>query len=258
VKELPASERQSWKIMKISVFLLSALLLCGLASGQEYKSTGFTVRLFDKRLQDSGLIAISVKDKLLFSRNYIYIKYENSAGESLSARERASPEYTWQNNVLSSRKDIADKDGNVLAEVFKSMTFTRQSIAVDIKAVALRSFTMPNKWNYYREILQMPVSTAAGFTVEGSRDGRREMALIPKVYDRKKWGFKKTFSSVEFIGADSVTGITVSDNSRVRVNHYGGSQIEVDIAARTPQLRQVEAGTVAEWGYTITFADFQP
>lgn len=240
--------------IKFMVFTLTVSMMCG-AMAQEYKSPDYTVKLFDNYLKDSGLMAVSVDDKILFSRNVIFVHYKNSEGKTVEAKEQGNPAYTWKDDVLTSTKKIGDRNGKVLAEVTKTMTFAPQSVAVKIKVVALESFNLPNTWNYYREMLQIPTRAVTGVTVEGiSKDGAQDMALIPQVYDKEKWGFRKTYSSVKFISDKYVISIVPSKNSRLRVIHYGGSNIEIYIAAPAIRTKQIEAGTIAEWGYTILFA----
>lgn len=241
-------------IMKKMLFV-TLFAACSLMQAQECKFDNYQAKLTDNYLKDCGLINITVGGKRIFQRNAVYFSYLDG-DKVVQARETPTLEYQFKDNVFTSVKKMADKDGKELAEVGKTIKFEPNSIHVEIMAKALTDYKLKETWHGYSELLQMPVSELIGATLEVERhDGSKVTAIIPKEYSKETWSFRpQRDKSVKIILEQYIVNISCSENAVVGFNHYGGKDIEIAIIPDVKSYEtEVKAGSEKKWDYKITF-----
>lgn len=241
----------------LTAFAIGISVLLG---AQEYTSPRYTVKIFDRYLKDSGLNQVILEKKRIINRNTLYCWIKNGDKNERLA-ERLTPEYKFSDQILSSSKKLVDRSGKEFAEITRTIQFKPDSIQVEVTAKALTNWTIPKAWLGYREILFLPTDQMIGTTIETIRqkDGTKNMAVIPKVFDKKLWSLDgRGCRSIKMIFDQYAVTVTASEGTVMNFGHYGGSKIEMDISPKfKPYELEMKAGAVRQWSYTLTFEKLQ-
>ena len=220
----------------------------------------YQCKIFDRYRKDSGFMKLTVDGKTLFINNRIYASCKDPDGKKIMIAEQSDPQYKWENDILTNEKFLIPrnpKDGaEKYAEIKRKITFGQNKIAVEISIKNLRDITFPNTWQVFTEYLALVTDPVKGMRVEGVLpDDQKIIALIPRKYDRRKWGLNRYIKQLKLTDSEKVEmTVTAAPGCNLRLNHYGGQNMDVQI---TPVVRRTElvqkAGTETKIGFAIEF-----
>lgn len=237
--------------------LLVALFATGIVlSAQECGFEDYQVKLVDNYVKDSGLIQIILGGKQIFhQRSFIYFSYLDE-DKVTRAREIPSLEYQFKDNVFTTARKAAGKDGKELAKIDRTINFEPQAINVELMVKASVDFNLQKPWHGYSELLHMPVSELAGATLEATRgNGTKVTAMIPREYSKENWSFRpQGDKNIKLILEHYIINISCSENAVIILNHYGGKSIEINLKPEFKNYEtEVKAGSEKKWSYKISF-----
>lgn len=235
--------------------------VCATAQEPVYTSSDYQCKIFSRYLKDSGLINLKRNGQSLISRNGIFASIKGPDGKNTGIIEKANPEYEWKDNVLSQEKLLIPrnaKDGNAepYAKVSRKISFSPDKIEVEITVKNLKDLTLAQSWHGYAETIFVVTGSVIGMRLDGIKaDGQKISTVIPRKYDKKKWGFNKYVKALTLTDSEKFAmTATASPNCSLRFNNYGGKNCELSVR---PSLKQTElnqkAGQETKFGYTIKF-----
>ena len=225
-----------------------------------FSGTVYQCKIFDRYRKDSGFMKLTADGKTLFISNRIYASCKGPDGKNIALAEQSDPQYKWENNILTNEKFLIPrnaKDGTEkYAEVKRKITFGQNKIAVEITVKNLRDITFPNTWQVFTENLALVTDSVKGMRAEGILpDDQKISTVIPRKYDRKKWGFGKYIKQLKLTDSEKIDmTVTSAPDCMLLLNHYGGKNMGLKI---TPSVRKTEldrkAGTETKIGFAIEF-----
>ena len=116
--------------------------------------------------------------------------------------------------------------------------------------------TFEKAWRFFQEDILFPTDSLAGMRVDGVQmDGQILSTVIPRKYNKEKWGFNKSVKKLTLTGQDQTTiTVTAAPDCYLSFNHYGGKQIELLVrpGVKTQDLKQ-KTRQETKIGYTIEF-----
>lgn len=232
--------------------------VCATAQEPVFTSPEYQCKIFSRYWKNSGLINLKQNGRTLISSNFVFAWVKGPDGKNIDIREKASPEYEWKNDVLTSRKSVVSKDAKAepYAEVNRKIQFSGNKISSGIVIKNLRDMTFEKAWRFFQEDILFPTDSLAGMRVDGVQmDGQILSTVIPRKYNKEKWGFNKSVKKLTLTGQDQTTiTVTAAPNCYLSFNHYGGKQIELQVRPSVkPQDLKQKTGQETKIGYTIEF-----
>ena len=232
--------------------------LCANAQEPVYTSSDYQCKIFSRYLKDSGLINLKRNGRTLISRNGISASIKGPDGKNTGIMEKADPKYEWKDNVLTCRKTMVSRNANAepYAEVNRKIQFSGNKISSEIVIKNLRDMTFAQTWTCYQEMIHFTTETLIGMRLDGVQmDGQTVSTVVPRKFDKNKWGFTKTVKKLTLTGQDQSTiTVTVAPKCKLRLIHYGGKQMELFVSPTLkPQELSQKAGQETRISYTIEF-----
>ena len=232
--------------------------VCATAQEPVFTSSEYQCKIFSRYLKNSGIINLKKGDKTLISRNRVSAGLKDPGGKNVGIWEKANPEYIWKNNVLTSRKTVVSRDAMAepYAETSREIQFSDNKISSEIVIKNLRDMTFAQTWTVYQENVFFITEPLIGMRLDGVKmDSQPLSTVIPRKFDKKKWGFKDFVKKLTLTGQDQTTiRVTAAPNCKLRFIHYGGKEIELYVQPiiKPQDLRQ-KAGQEMKIGYSIEF-----
>ena len=221
----------------------------------------YQCKIFDRYRKDSGFMKLTADGKTLLISNRIYASCKGPDGKNIALAEQPDPQYKWENNILSNEKFLiprnAKDDAEKYAKISRKITFGQNKITVEITIKNLRDIILPNTWQVFTEYLALVTDSVKGMRAEGLLpDDQKISTVIPRKYDRKKWGFNQYIKQLNLTDSEKIDmTVTPASDCNLRLNHYGGKNMELKIipSVRKPELDQ-KAGTETKIGFAIEFS----
>ena len=225
-----------------------------------FNSSVYQCKVFNRYLKDSGLIKLTLGGKTLIAGNRIYATLKDADGKNFRVMEKADPNYEWKNDVLTSRKTMASRDAKAepYAEVNRKIQFSGNKINSEIVIKNLRDLTFAQTWTCYMEDVFFLTKSLSGMRLDGVQiDGQTISTVVPRKFDKKKWGFtRKWLKQLTLTGQDETTiTVTAPPNCILILHHYGGKEMELvvkPIVKPFANLKQ-KVGQETRISYTIEF-----
>ena len=246
---------------------LAVLLMSAAASAADLRAAepvfagaGYQCKVFDRYRKDSGLMKLTSDGKTLCINNRIYASCKVPDGKTIVLAEQPDPQYKWEDNILTNEKFLiprkAENGTEKYAKISRKITFGPNRISVEISITNLRDISFPNTWQVCTEYLALVTEPVKGMRVEGILPDDQEIStVIPREYDRAKWGFNKSVKQLKLTDSETFgMTVTAAPGCTLRLNHYGAKNMELRIA---PSVRKTEldqkAGTETKIGFVIEF-----
>ena len=224
-----------------------------------FNSPLYQCKGFNRYLKNSGLINLTQGGKTLISESRIYATLKDADGKNIPIREKDDPNYEWKNDVLTSRKTMVSRDAKAepYAEVNRKIQFSGNKISSEIVIKNLRDITFAQPWTCYHEIIFFITKSLSGMRLDGVQmDGQTISTVVPRKFDKKKWGFTKRLKKLTMTGQDETTiTVTVPPNCILSLNHYGGKEMELYVRPLVKSFANLKqkAGQENRISYTIEF-----
>ena len=225
-----------------------------------FSGSVYQCKIFDRYRKDSGFMKLTADGKTLFISNRIYASCKGPDGKNIALAEQPDPQYKWESNVLTNEKFLiprkAKDDAEKYAKISRKITFGQDKITVEITIKNLRDITFPNTWQVFTEYLALVTDSVKGMRAEGLLpDDQKISTVIPRKYDRKKWGFNQYIKQLRLTDSEKIDmTVTPASDCNLRLNHYGAKNMELRII---PVIRRTEldqkTGTETKIGFTIEF-----
>ena len=232
--------------------------VCATAQEPVFTSSDYQCKIFSRYMKDSGLINLKRNGQSLISRSWFSASIKSPDGKNIGIIEKADPKYEWKDNVLTSRKTMISRDAKAepYAEVNRKIQFSDNKISCEIVIKNLRDLTFAQTWTSYQEIMLLTTESLIGMRLDGVQMNDQPVStVIPRNFDKKKWGFNKPVKKLTLTGQDQSTiAVTVAPNCKLSLNHYGGKQMELYVRSTVkPQELNQKAGQETRISYTIEF-----
>lgn len=222
-----------------------------------FRGNGFECKAFDRYAN----LKLTAGGKLLINGSRVYAVCKGEDGKNIGLAEKTDPKYQWKDNVLSQESLLIPrnaKDGKAepYAKISRKISFSPDKIEVGITVKNLKDLTFAKSWQGYGETVFVVTGSVIGMRLDGIKaDGQKISTVIPRKYDKKKWGFNKYVKALTMTDSEKFAmTAAASPNCNLLFNNYGGKNCELSVR---PSLKQSDldqkAGQETKFGYTITF-----
>lgn len=226
-----------------------------------FQGTRYECKVFDNYRGDSGIMKLSCCGKTLFFGDKVYASCKGADGKNISLAEHPNAEYKWEGNVLRNEKFLHIRNAqaesrDAFAKIRREIRFSPDRIDIEITVTNLQDLTWAQPWQVCCETLAVVTNSVAGMHISGTMiDNQPVSSIIPKKFDKSKWGFKKFVKDMNLTDSEQFSmTVTASPNSLLRFVNYGGTYCELGVF---PNVKPIElnqkAGQETKFGCTIEF-----
>ena len=247
------------------LFLMSYMSHAAKSLPTKYKSSTYHCSL-SNRYCGNGFSYIKFKNRNLGNLKGTYMVLKEN-GKRVTCKEELLEKDSVGNIEISENgkevsfttiRAVRSQDGKEYAKIERQYNLGPNKIEVKVKLIAKENFELLNSWDLY-DLLIIPTKSLIGTMVEAKTTGNTPeaiSALVPEVYSKDKWNLRIKLSNLKFIFDDSSFYFSTTNNSLIRVNHYGGTYIEISFK---PQIHysavKYTKDSTLTWAYCIGFSE---